>query len=94
MIEMLADIHIAEAIHNTRAYSDSVLNNTSSEDFYYSVLAKYNVADSVFEKSFVFYASKPRDFEKMYRQVMNKLSEMEQESTERNTEALEFETDQ
>lgn len=94
MINMLVDIHIAEAIHNTRGYSDSLMNNTSSEDFYYSVLAKYNVADSVFEKSFVFYASNPKNFEKMYRQVMNKLSEMEQESSGRNTEALEFGTEQ
>ena len=94
MIDMLVDIHLAEAIHNTRGYSDSLLNNTSSEDFYYSVLAKYNMADSIFEKSFVYYASNPKNFEKMYREVMNKLSEMEQVSSGRNNEALEFETNQ
>jgi hypothetical protein len=78
MIEMLFDIHIAEATFNHMRY-DSLIKKSSSADFYYSVLDKYQVPDSVFEKSFVFYASTPKQFEKMYQDVMNKLSETEQE---------------
>jgi hypothetical protein len=88
---MLVDIHLAEATYNHMRY-DSIIRNSSSVNFYSSVLAKYEVPDSVFEKSFVYYASNPKNFEKMYREVMNKLSEMEQGFSGRKNEILEFET--
>lgn len=88
MIEMLVDIHIAEATFSKFRH-DSIMKNNSSANFYYSVLDKYQVPDSVFEKSFVYYASVPRDFEKMYRKVMNELSQIEQEYSGRKEELLE-----
>lgn len=88
---MLYDIHLAEATYN-QMRGDSIVRKSSSANFYYSVLAKYEVADSVFEKSFVYYASVPKNFEKMYREVMNKLSETEQEFSGRKNDVLEFET--
>lgn len=91
MIEMLVDIHLAEATFNTRRHRDSLVMKSSSANFYYSILDKYQVPDSVFEQSFVFYASQPRKFEKMYRQAMNKLNEMEQEYSGRKTEPQELE---
>ncbi len=91
MIEMLVDIHLAEATYN-RMRSDTLVKNSSSANFYYSVLAKYEIADSVFEKSFVYYASSPKNFEKMYREVMNKLGETEQGFSGRKNDILEFET--
>ena len=94
MIDMLADIHLAEAAFNNLRHRDSLLENSTSGDFYYSLLEKYGVADTVFEKSFIFYASQPRDFEKMYRQSMNQLSEMEQEYSGRKKELLELEIEE
>jgi len=91
MIDMLMDIHLAEATFNTRRHRDSLVMKSSSADFYYSILEKHQVPDSVFEQSFVFYASQPRKFEKMYRQAMNKLNEMEQEYSGRKTEPQELE---
>lgn len=91
MINMLYDIHLAEATFN-KMRTDSLVRKSSSVNFYYSVLAKYEVADSVFENSFVYYASVPKNFEKMYREVMNKLSETEQEYSGRKNDILEFET--
>jgi hypothetical protein len=91
MIDMLVDIHLAEATFNTRRHRDSLVMKSSSADFYYSILKKHQVADSVFEQSFVFYASQPRKFEKMYRQAMNKLNEMEQEYSGRKAEPQELE---
>src|SRR5690606_19966989 len=79
MIEVLVDVHLAEATFSTRRHRDSLLLNSSSADFYYSALQKHNLQDSTFEKSFIFYASQPKKFEKMYRQVMNQLTEIEQE---------------
>lgn len=90
MIEMLADIHLAEATY-TRMRYDSAMKQSKSADFYYSVLNKYNTPDSVFEQSFVYYASTPKSFEEMYRKVMNKLSALEQEYSGRKEELLQFE---
>lgn len=90
MIEMLVDIHLAEATFTKFRY-DSIMKNNSSANFYYSVLDKYEVADSVFEQSFIYYASVPKDFEKMYRKVMNDLSQTEQEYSGRKEELLQFE---
>ena len=91
MIDMLVDVHLAESAFNTRRSQDSLVMKSSSVDFYYSVLEKYHVADSVFEKSLVFYASQPRKFEKMYRKVMNKLNEMEHEYSGRKAEVKKLE---
>lgn len=90
MINMLVDIHLAEATY-IKMQGDSIVRKSSSANFYYSVLAKYDVSDSVFEKSFIYYASNPKNFEKMYREVMNKLSESEQEFSGRKNDILEFE---
>jgi len=87
MIEMLVDIHLAEATFNHMRY-DSIIRNSTTENFYYSVLQKYGVADSVFEKSYVYYASDPKEFEKLYREVINKLAEMEQGFSGRKIDKL------
>ncbi len=89
MVEMLADIHLAEAAFNNLRHRDSIVEESSSADFYYSILDKHAVQDTVFEKSFVFYASQPRQFEKMYRESMNKLNEIEQEYSGRKNDLLE-----
>lgn len=91
MIDLLVDIHLAEATFNNRRHRDTLIEKSSSVNFYYSILEKHQIPDSVFEKSFVFYASQPRKFERMYRQTMNKLNEMEQEYSGRNTEPQELE---
>lgn len=93
MINMLVDVHLADATYNHFRYDSTMLNNTS-ENFYYSVLDKYEVPDSVFEKSLVYYASYPKDFEKMYRKVMSRLSELEQERSGRKEELLQFEEEE
>jgi len=90
MISMLVDIHLAESTFNSQAYRDSVIKSMSATDFYYSVLNKYNVSDSLFERSFIYYASEPKVFEKMYRKVTGRLTEMEQEFSGRKNELLEF----
>ena len=90
MVDMLVDFHLAEATFQNRSYRDSSIANTTSTDFYYSILSKYEVPDSVFEKSYVYYLSKPKSFEKMYRDVQNKLSEMEQEFTGRRNDVLDL----
>ncbi|MDD4143080.1 MAG: DUF4296 domain-containing protein [Prolixibacteraceae bacterium] len=90
MIVLLTDIHLAEATFMNRHYQDSLISKSSSANFYHSVLGKHQVPDSVFEKSYVFYLSRPKKFEKMYRQVMNNLNEMEQEFSGRERELIDL----
>mgnify|MGYP003733514351 FL=1 len=90
MVEMMVDIHIAETTFNSRRYEDDWVKNSSHTNFYYSILEKYEVPDSLFEKSFIYYASFPKDFEKMYRLVMNNLNEMEQEFSGRKNDLLDL----
>jgi hypothetical protein len=81
MIHMLADIHLAKA-YNQRQHNVSDSLRLSSTDLYYSVLAKYNVQDSIFTRSVIYYSSHPKLYEKMYNDVINILKEMEQETTQ------------
>lgn len=93
MVDMLVDVHLAESAYYDRANKDSLVMKTTPTDFYYSILDKHQVPDSVFEQSFIYYTSNPKNFEKMYRQVMNRLSEMEQEFSGRKNEPLQFENE-
>ena len=88
MIDMMVDMHVAEATFYNRNSKDSLIKNSSSVNFYHSILHKYDVPDSVFEGSLIYYARNPKKFEKMYRQVTSKLSEMEQEYSGRKNDLL------
>ncbi len=89
MINILVDIHLAESAFNARRHRDSMVMKSSSAEFYHSILNKHQVPDSVFERSYVFYAGQPKRLERMYRQVLNKLNEMEQEFSGRKAELQE-----
>lgn len=78
MINILTDIHLAEAIYQTRRFSNDRIMRLTDTDFYYSVLRKHNVPDSTFEMSLIYYTSMPKEYEKIYSRVLNKLNEMEQ----------------
>lgn len=73
---MLVDVHLTKAYEQYQRYDSLKLSST---DLYYSVLAKYNIADSVFTRSVIFYSSHPKEYEKMYNEVLDKLNAMEQE---------------
>lgn len=89
MVDMLVDMHLAEATYE-HLRPDTALPHITSVNFYYSILDKYQVPDSVFEQSFVYYASMPKEFEKIYRKVTSRLSEKEQELSGRKEELLKF----
>ncbi len=91
MINILVDVHLAESTFISRRLRDTLVERSSSADFYYSILQEHNVQDTVFEKSLIFYASQPRSFEKMYRKVMNQLTEIEQEYSGRKIDNQELE---
>lgn len=83
MIDMLTDIHLAESIFQSKRYTTEELSRFKESDFYYSVLKKHKVADSTFEKSLIYYSSKPKEFEKIYTRVLNRLTQMQQKLTDK-----------
>jgi hypothetical protein len=92
MISVLVDIHLAEAVYQTKRFTTEELNKYSESDFYYSVLKKHHLSDSVFEKSVIYYSSKPKELEKIYTRVINQLTEMEQKLNEKAQQPVDVNT--
>ncbi len=80
MIDMLVDVHLAKAYEQ---YQTGDSTRLSSTDLYYSVLAKYGVADSVFTRSVIYYSSHPKDYDKMYNEVLDRLNAMQKEQQDK-----------
>jgi hypothetical protein len=92
IVEMLTDMHIAESVFQNRRYSSEQLFQFTEADFYYSILKKYNISDTTFEKSLIYYSSHPKEFEKIYSRVLNKLNEMEQEQLQKQQQPVDIGT--
>lgn len=92
MVDMLTDMHIAESVFQNRRYSSDQVFQFTEADFYYSILKKYNVVDTTFEKSLIYYSSYPKEFEKIYSRVLNKLNEMEQEQLQKQQQPVDIGT--
>jgi len=82
MVDMIVDLHLASAIYDQKDNRFGGDVKIKSEDFYYSVLKKHAVADSVFEKSILYYSSFPKDFEKIYASALDKVSQKKELYTE------------
>jgi hypothetical protein len=77
-----------------RRYSAEQVFQFTEADFYYSILKKHEVADSTFEQSLIYYSSLPKEFEKIYSRVLNKLNEMEQDQLKLQQQPVDIGTPQ
>lgn len=75
-VKMMVDIYLVQGI-NVDQKIDSIHKKLTQTDLYYSVLKKYDVPDSVFIRSLIYYSSYPKEFEKMHIQIMDHLKEAE-----------------
>lgn len=75
-VKMLVDIYLVQGI-NMDLNTKEALKKVNQTDLYFSVLEKYSEPDTVFIRSLLYYASFPKEFEKMHVQVMNILNESE-----------------
>jgi hypothetical protein len=91
MVDILVDIHLSDAAFQTRRYSNTQLNAYTESDFYYSILKKHHLVDSVFEISLLYYSSKPKEFEKIYTRVINRLTVLEQDETKKTKSPVNLE---
>ncbi len=79
MVDILYDIHLNEAIQKNKKFSaDSV--DFSTIDLHFSILKKHEIQDSLFIQSVLYYSSLPKVYERIYQDVVNKLSILEQEN--------------
>lgn len=74
--KMMVDIYLIQGM-NTSANNPKALKKVNQTDLYYSVLKKYEVADTVFIRSLIYYSSFPKEYEKMHVQIMDNLKELE-----------------
>jgi hypothetical protein len=80
MVDILHDMHLAEAYSNQYRIDNSGPKKIESKDLYFSVLKKHGVADSTFANSVVYYSSMPKRYEKIYQQVVDRLNMLEEET--------------
>jgi len=75
-VKMMVDIYLVQGI-NIDQKIDTIHKKITQTDLYYSVLKKYNVPDTVFIRSLIYYSSFPKEYEKMHVQIMDILKESE-----------------
>ena len=74
--KMMIDLYIAQGMSFEQS-PDSLRKKITQTDLYYAVLKKYNIPDTVFIRSLIYYSSFPKDYEKMHEQIMNIFKEEE-----------------
>jgi len=75
-VKMMVDIYLIQGI-NFDQRKDSVVKKITQTDLYFSVLKKYDVPDTVFIRSLIYYSSYPKEYEKLHVQIMDILKESE-----------------
>lgn len=77
-VKMMVDIYLVQSYNLDPEKLDS-LKKITQTDLYFSVLKKYEVPDTVFVRSLIYYSSSPKEYEKIHTQIMNILKESEQQ---------------
>jgi len=75
-IKMMVDIYLVQGITIDQKI-DTIHKKLTQTDLYFSVLKKYDVPDTVFIRSLIYYSSFPKEYEKMHVQIMDFLKEAE-----------------
>jgi len=82
-LDMMVDIYLIQGLDLSQN-KDTTIKKITQTDLYYSVLKKYEVPDTVFIRSLIYYASFPKEYEKMHEQIMNTLKESETQFKPKN----------
>jgi len=77
-VKIMVDIYLIQGINIEPDKPDS-LKKITQTDLYFSVLKKYDIPDTVFVRTLVYYSSFPKEYEKIHTQIMNILNEKEQQ---------------
>ena len=74
MVDVLYDIHVAEALANRNRYNRTDTLKIESDEIYKAVLNKYQLSDSVLSLNLIYYSSRPKLYEKVYTKVVDRLN--------------------
>lgn len=77
-VKMMVDMYLVQGKDMNFNGADS-LKKITQTDLYFSVLKKYDVPDTVFVRSLLYYSSSPKEYEKLHVQIVNILNESEQQ---------------
>lgn len=75
-VKMMVDVYMVQGLQNV-SLGEKEIKKVSQTNLYHSVLKKYEVADTVFIRSLIYYSSFPKDYEKMHVQILDILNESE-----------------
>lgn len=79
LIQILVDIHLADAISSTSNFKD-IEKRDFSYSCYQSVFDKYKISKERFDKSMKIYSRDPKNLDLIYEDVLVKMSELEGKS--------------
>jgi hypothetical protein len=77
-VKMMVDMYLVQGKDMNFNEADS-LKKITQTDLYFSVLKKYDVPDTVFVRSLLYYSSSLKEYEKLHVQIVNILNESEQQ---------------
>ncbi|PTN09024.1 uncharacterized protein DUF4296 [Mangrovibacterium marinum] len=94
MVDVLYDIHIGEAMSTRHRYGIADSLKIKSEEVYKGILNKYEINDSLLARSIIFYSSRPKVYEKIYKQVIERINlNIEEQKEQRNLNVIQKEDD-
>ncbi len=76
--KMMVDIYLIDGIQ-VGPDNQKDLKRVTHTDLYFSILKKYNVSDTVFIRSLIYYSSFLKEYEKMHVNIIKLLNESEQQ---------------
>ncbi len=81
-IEVLIDVHLAEALYTDRYRFK--MDSLRSEPLYKAVLEKHGVSEDQLNKTILYYTRHPRDYDKIYSEVLSQISQKLEESDKKD----------
>ena len=79
MIDIIYDIHLAEALSSHFKSNMDTTIELGSKEFYQTVLEKYELEDSVLASNIIYYSANPKVYEKIYEQVVERILMQQEE---------------
>ena len=78
-VDILVDIHIADAFYSNNQYGELKLSKIDSSVYYKVIFEKYNIEKAKFDSTLKAYTMQPIVMESIYDKVIDKLKKIEAE---------------
>ncbi len=78
MVEVMVDVHLAEAVL-TRKRGENQKVDKLTDAYYREIYEKHNITEKTFDTSFSYYQQNLSDLQRIYEQVITELNKMQRE---------------